>query len=124
MELDFDDTVLLGLRRYVRRVGRALGLRGECWYVQPDSPKSAYIALDERLRDHPDLDVALLWDERHGWSAALETHSGDDLLPVAHLRQEPRPSPETVAAWVKELFQQDGTACRDERSDGGPLAMA
>ncbi|MBB4911504.1 hypothetical protein [Actinophytocola algeriensis] len=37
MDLYFDDdTVLRALRRYVRLVNEALGLTGECWYVQAD----------------------------------------------------------------------------------------
>jgi hypothetical protein len=104
MELDFDDSVVRGLCRYVRLVTQALGLRGECSYVQADGPTSAYIALDGRLRHFADRDVALLWDENQGWSAAIETHSGEDLLVVAYLGQELLPPPETVAAWTRELF--------------------
>ena len=109
MELDFDDSVLRGLRRYVRLVTRALGLHGECSYVHVDETASAYIALDGRLRCFPDRDVALLWDEHHGWSAAIETNSSEDLLIVAYLGQDPLPSPETVAAWAMALFRPDHT---------------
>jgi hypothetical protein len=105
MQLDFDDTVLLGLHGYVRRVCRALGLRGECSYVQVDAPVSAYIALDERLPGFPDHDVALVWDERHGWSAAIETDGGDELPVVASLGRDLVPTPETVAAWAGEVFR-------------------
>jgi hypothetical protein len=101
MELDFDDSVTRGLHRYVRLVSQALGLRGDCSYVQADS---AYIALDGRLKRFPDHDVALLWEETRGWSAAIETHSGEDLIVVARLGQELLPPPETVAAWTRGLF--------------------
>jgi hypothetical protein len=104
MQLDFDDTVLLGLHGYVRSVCRALGLRGECSYVQADAPVSAYIALDERLCRYPDHDVALLWDEHHGWSAAIETQSGEELPVVATLDRDLLPAPDTVAAWARDLF--------------------
>jgi len=104
MELDFDDTVVRGLHHYIRLVGHALGLGGEGSYVQADEPASAYIALDGRLRRFPDRDVALLWEETEGWSAAVETHSGEDLLVVAYLGQDVLSPPETVAAWVRELF--------------------
>ena len=107
MELDFDDSKVTGLHRYVRRVSHALGLRGESSYVQAEAPASAYIALDERLSAYPDHDVALVWDEHHGWSAAIEPHTGKDLLPVAHLDQEVLPPPETVAAWVTNLFHPE-----------------
>jgi Family of unknown function (DUF6292) len=101
MELDFDDSVMRGLHRYVRLVSQALGLRGECSFVQPDS---AYIALDGRLDRFPDHDVALLWEETRGWSAAIETHSGEELIVVARFGQELLPPPETVAAWTRGLF--------------------
>lgn len=104
MELHFDDSVVRGLRRYVRLVSHALGLRGECSYLHTDEPVSAYIALDGELGNFPGQDVALLWDETHGWSTAIETHSGADLLVVAYLGEDVLPPPETVAAWVKRLF--------------------
>jgi hypothetical protein len=104
MELDFDDSVARALRGYVRMVRQALGLRGECSYVQDDGPASAYIALDGRLSRFPGRDVALLWDERHGWSLAIETHSGEELFTVARLAQDVLPSPDTVAAWVRRQF--------------------
>jgi hypothetical protein len=107
MELDFDDSVTRGLQRYVRLVSRALGLRGPCSYIQSDEPLSAYIALDGRFPRFPDRDVALLWDEHAGWSAAIETHSGEDLLVVAYLGDELLPPPDTVAAWVRGLFRRD-----------------
>jgi hypothetical protein len=107
MELHFDDDVVRGLRRYVQLVSQALGLRGECSYLHTGEPASAYIALDGELEDFPDRDVALLWNETHGWSAAIETHRGQDLLIVAHLGQDVLPPPETVAAWTKRLFHQN-----------------
>jgi hypothetical protein len=110
MELDFDDSVVRGLRHYVRLVSQALGLHGECSYVQADEAACAYIALDGRLRRFPDRDVALLWDENHGWAAGIETHSGEDVLVVACLGQDLLPRPETVATWVRNLFRLEHTA--------------
>jgi hypothetical protein len=114
MELDFDDSVVRGLRGYVRLVSMALGLRGESSSVQGEPVMSAYIAVDGRLSDFPDGDVALLWDERHGWSAGIETHSGADVRVVASLGPDVLPPPETVAAWVRELFRSQGEAIRAE----------
>lgn len=107
MELDFDDSVVRGLHHYVRLVTRALGLNGACSYVQSDDDTlSAYIALDDRFSGFPDHDVALLWEETLGWSAALETHSGEELLAVAYHGQDVLPPPDVVAAWVRGLFQR------------------
>ncbi|GAB1515195.1 DUF6292 family protein [Actinophytocola sp. KF-1] len=105
IRLDFDDRVARGLQHYIQQVRLALGLRGECSYTQADEPASAYIALDERLATHPDQDVALLWDERHGWSAALEDHSSSDLLVVAYFGRTVLPPPADVAAWTTDLFR-------------------
>jgi hypothetical protein len=106
MDMYFDDTLPRGLRQYVRLVSEALGLTGESWYVQADDAISAYIALDRRLRGFPGRDVALLWDENHGWSAAVETHSGEDLLVVAYFGRDVLPRPASVAAWASELFDR------------------
>jgi uncharacterized protein DUF6292 len=106
VELDFDDTVTRGLHRYVRLVSHSVGLRGEGSYVQADEVAHAYIALDGSLPSFPDHDVALLWDEATGWSAAVERHSGGELTVVARLAGDVRPPPETVAEWVRGLFQQ------------------
>ena len=107
MELDFDDLVARGLLRYVHLVSEAIGLRGACSFVQPGEALSAYVALDGRLRGFPDHDVALLWEETRGWSAALETHSGADLMVVAHLDRGLLPPPGTVATWTRRLFRRD-----------------
>ncbi|ROP34899.1 DUF6292 family protein [Saccharothrix texasensis] len=105
MELDFDDAVTWGLRGYVRRVTEELGLTGECSYVQAERPAGAYLALDGRLPGAPDRDVALVWDEEHGWSAAIETHSGEDVLVQAHFGPDLLPPPRAVARWVRGLFR-------------------
>lgn len=105
MRLDFDDRVALGLQQYIQQVRLALGLRGECSYIHAGTPASAYLALDERLGSHPDRDVALLWDERHGWSAALEDHGSSDLSVVAYFGRTVLPPPADVAAWTANLFR-------------------
>ncbi len=53
-------------------------MHGDAFYAQLEPTAGAYIALDRRLPDHPDQDVALVWDERYGWSLALETNSSED----------------------------------------------
>lgn len=109
LELDFDDSVARGLRRYVQLVSRSVGLRGECSYTQADEVAHAYIALDGSLPSFPDHDVALLWDEAHGWSAAVEHRSGGDPQVVARLAGDVLPAPEAVATWVRSLFRQHRT---------------
>lgn len=121
MDLDFDDSLLRGLRRYVRLVTQALGLRGECSYVQADETACAYIALDGRLSRFPDRDIALLWDEKHGWSAAIEAHSGEDPLAVAYLEHDVLPPPAAVAKWTENLFHPDHSPEPAEPAGRPPL---
>lgn len=107
MDLDFDDSVVRGLERYVRLVTKALGLRGDGSYVHAGDPANAYIALDGRFSHFPGRDVALLWDEQRGWSAAVETSSSAELLTVAHLYGDVMPPPQEVAAWARHLLGDD-----------------
>lgn len=104
MTLDFDDAVARGLRGYVRLVTEALRLSGECSCVEAERPASAYLALDGRLADFPDQDVALLWNEDEGWAVAVETHSGEELVVLAHMGADVLPEPCAVAEWVKSVF--------------------
>jgi hypothetical protein len=86
-------------------VTEALGLSGDCSWVQAELPASGYLALDGRLPDFPDSDVALLWDEEHGWAAALETRSGTDLVVLSYLGEDVLPPPREVARFVTRLFR-------------------
>ncbi|WP_410599495.1 DUF6292 family protein [Amycolatopsis sp. lyj-90] len=87
---------------YLAEVSDALGIGLESCTVDYDSPVSAYIALDVRLRNHPERDVALLWDELGGWALATETQAGNDLSVVRRLGGDsPLPSPARVAHFVR-----------------------
>ncbi|MFE2754534.1 DUF6292 family protein [Actinosynnema sp. NPDC059335] len=126
MELDYDDVVGQALRGYVRRVSAEIGLTGECSCVQSEPRATAYLALDGRLPGIPDRDVALLWDERHGWAAAIETHSGEDLIIQARFGPDLVPSPRAVARWVEGLFRGEvprrGAAVDGRDPAGEPAA--
>ncbi|MGH3761530.1 DUF6292 family protein [Actinophytocola sp.] len=102
-----------GLRRYVDLVTEALGYTGQAFHVQTESPVSAYIPLDERMPTFPDRDVALLWDERHGWCGAIETASGEDLIVVAYLGTDVLPSPRKVARFASNLVAGAGSGVTD-----------
>ncbi|XVV06567.1 DUF6292 family protein [Actinosynnema sp. CA-248983] len=106
MDVDFDDTTARELRRYVERIGDALDLSGECWCADAGPPATAYLALEGRLPSHPDRDVALVWDERQGWSVAVETGCGEDLLVVADLPGVV-PRPEAVARFASRLLHDE-----------------
>lgn len=103
-ELDFDDSALRNLWRYVHQVSSAMGQRCGCACVLTERPASIYLAVDGHLHGYPDRDAALLWDEDRGWSAAVETYSGEDLLVLADMGPEIRPEPALVAAWAAGLL--------------------
>ncbi|OXM54977.1 DUF6292 family protein [Amycolatopsis alba] len=89
---------------YLAEVTGTLGVGLESCTVDQDSPVSAYVALDGEFRAHPGRDTALLWNEIHGWAAAIETHSGEDLIVVRYLGGNTIAPPAVqVAHFVKAL---------------------
>ncbi|GAA1959615.1 DUF6292 family protein [Amycolatopsis minnesotensis] len=99
---------LTALWTYLGDVTTALGIGPESCTVDHDSPVSAYVALDERLPGYPDRDVALLWDEARGWAAAVETHSGEDLIVLRYLGGRTIvPAPREIARFVTALHEDD-----------------
>ncbi|WP_370962621.1 DUF6292 family protein [Amycolatopsis sp. cg9] len=109
-DIDREYGLLCGLTGYLAEVSAAVGVGAESCTVDVDAPVSAYIALDARLGRCPDRDTALLWDERYGWSLAMETRSGEDLLVLAYLGRELVPRPARVRDFVAAI-----------RSHGGPV---
>ncbi|WP_409179602.1 DUF6292 family protein [Amycolatopsis sp. VS8301801F10] len=100
--------VLVALYGYLDEVARALGVGPESRTVDQDSPLSAYLALDDRLPGYPGRDVALLWDEVHGWSAAVETHSGEDLIVIRYLGGDSvAPPPARLVRFLTALREDD-----------------
>jgi hypothetical protein len=114
LDFDFDDSKARRVRRYVREIVAGLGLRGDSSLVETEPRAGAYVALDGRLHDFPDHDVALLWNELTGWSAAVEDRIGD-LVEVARLEGGPRPSPAAVVRWVGSLFRAERASERTNR---------
>lgn len=131
MEPHFDGVILKGLHRYVSLVIEALGLHGDACCVQLEPIASAYIALERRLPSRPDRDVALLWDERHGWAMAAETSSGEDLIVIGYHGLELLPPPRVVATFAESIYSDEATALLDppplgeaEAGDGLALRLA
>ncbi|GAB2998219.1 DUF6292 family protein [Amycolatopsis acidiphila] len=100
--LDLDFALNAGLRAYIRAVSVAIGSGWEACSLDFGSPLGAYIALDWRLAAHPGCDLALLWHERQGWSAVLETPSGEDLT-VARLGGPVVAEPRVVVKFLAEV---------------------
>jgi hypothetical protein len=91
------------LRGYLATVATGLGVGLESCTIDIDAPVSAYLAVDHKAAAYPDRDVALLWDEVGGWSLAVETHSGEDLIVLADLgADEVAPPAERVVAFVDQ----------------------
>ena len=103
LDLDFDDTEVRRVRRYVREVVAGLGLRGDSSFVETQPRAGAYVALDGRLPDFPDHDVALLWNEWNGWSAAGEG-CGSPFMRSTSTSSPMRSSTAAVVSWVKGLL--------------------
>jgi hypothetical protein len=108
MELEPRSQLTRGLRRYVGLVTEALGYREHAFHVQTEPPATGYIPLDGRIPAFPDRDVALVWDERHGWCGAIETASGEDLLVVSYLGTDVLPAPRVVARFAADLIAGSG----------------
>ncbi|MGW4490028.1 DUF6292 family protein [Amycolatopsis sp. NPDC004368] len=104
---DREYAFLCGLSGYVAAVSAAMGVGEASCTTDLDPPLSAYIALEMRLPQHSDRDVALLWDERHGWSVAIETNSGEDLLVVAYAGAQLVPEPARLSLFLAELIRGD-----------------
>jgi hypothetical protein len=91
------------LRDYVHRIAAGLGVGPESTWCEVDSPASAYVALERTPRWHK-KDLALVWDEQHGWAVAVETHSGEDLLILAYFGPEQLPEPEDVVRFAAKVL--------------------
>lgn len=95
----------MALRAYLARVATGLGLGPESWFCEFTDVRTAYVALAGRLPVAPDRDAALLWDDRHGWSVAIETGSAEDLIVLAWYGPDLLPAPEDVVAFVQRLLR-------------------
>ncbi|WP_370962388.1 DUF6292 family protein [Amycolatopsis sp. cg9] len=94
-----------GLRQYLLAVATELDV--PAWFCEVAVPAGGYLALDQRLDRFPDHETALLWDERDGWSAAVESATGDEVIALAYLGVDVLPSPDEVVAFVKDLYRGD-----------------
>lgn len=104
MELTVDSPAARGVRRYISLVAAALGLTGDTYCVELEPYLAAYVALDGRVPRFPGHEVALVWDEYHGWAVAVESRSGEDLLVVSYLAFDVLPAPRVVARFARDLL--------------------
>ncbi|WP_329047931.1 DUF6292 family protein [Amycolatopsis sp. NBC_01488] len=93
-----------GLRAYLARVACAVGVGFESCSLDLEAPASGYVALDRALPGRPGHDLALIWDEVHGWSAVVEPAGGGAPEVLAYLGgAEVVPAPNAVARFVDLL---------------------
>src|SRR5690349_9359018 len=93
-----------GLRAYLGRVARAVGVGFESCSLDLDVPTSGYVALDRGLPGLPGHDLALIWDEVPGWSAVVEPAAGGAAEALAYLGgDEIVPPPRSVARFLEVL---------------------
>jgi hypothetical protein len=93
------------LRRCVAEVAIGLGVGAEGTSFELADRATMYLALDQRLRQFPGRDVAVVWDERRGWAVGVENRSGDDeLVMVAWYGPDLLPAPEEVVRFVRRVL--------------------
>jgi hypothetical protein len=106
------------LRGYSAAMATALGIGLEACAFDLDTPATVYVAIDWRLDRFTDRDLALLWDERHGWAAVLEAPGRDDLVVLAYLGgDEIVPDPREVVKFLAALRAGDHTLGRPDPPD-------
>ncbi|MET9633549.1 DUF6292 family protein [Lentzea sp. NPDC006480] len=94
-----------GLIGYVHAVAAVLGLSPEATFCETGHPSAAYIALEQRVKQFPDRDVALLWDEESGWCVALETGTTDDPIALSWLGRDVLPTPGVVREFIDLIMR-------------------
>jgi hypothetical protein len=97
-------------RAYLREVARAVGVGLESCTMGSGPPAWAYIALDRRLPGFPGADLALVWDEVHGWAAAVEEPSRGDVTKVVHLGGDVLPEPRALVRFLAAVLAADPSA--------------
>jgi Family of unknown function (DUF6292) len=100
IETPDEHAFIRGLRGYLAAVATGLGVGLESCAIDSLSPAAAYVALDGRAPHFPERDLALLWEERFGWSAAVEVPSGSDLIVLTYHGGDLVPPPSEVDAFV------------------------
>jgi Family of unknown function (DUF6292) len=102
------------LRGYVGAVARAVGVGLESCTLDVGTPAAAYIALDWRLTRFPEHDLALVWDEVHGWAAAIEDATGEAATTLAYLGGDVFAEPRAVVRFLAAVRADDPGAGRLE----------
>lgn len=95
--------LLHALATYVRQVAAALGVPGDAVGYEVSDTATAYLGLTDQCVTRPGRDLMLVWDERLGWSVAVETMPGESPVVVGTLASDTVPAPAVVAAFVTDV---------------------
>jgi hypothetical protein len=101
----FGSPVLLhALATYVRQVAATIDVPTEAVGFEVSDTATAYLGLTDRWVEQPARDMMLVWDERLGWSVAVETEPGETPRVVGTLDGDTVPTPATVASFVTDVL--------------------
>ena len=92
--------LLPALAAYARQVAVEVGVPADAVGYEVSDTATAYLGLTERSGAHPSRDLMLVWDERTGWSVAVETVPGEPPFATCHLGGDAVPVPAAVAEFV------------------------
>ncbi|MFC0430312.1 DUF6292 family protein [Kutzneria buriramensis] len=104
MNVDPDSLAARGLASYVHTVAAELRVPRHAVHHEVSELSTAYLALHRRSPVFPELDLMLLWDERHGWSVALETAPADDPVVLAYLGGDVLAETDEVHRFVEDVI--------------------
>lgn len=104
MNVDPDSLTARGLDCYVASVASSLLVPRHAVHYEVSELSTAYLALHRRSPVFPELDLMLLWDERHGWSVALETAPADDPVALAYLGGDVLAEADEVHRFVEDVI--------------------
>ena len=104
MNVDPDSLSAQGLATYVHTVADSLGVPLHAVHHEVSELANAYVALTRRSPTFPDLDLMLVWDERHGWSIAVETPPADGPVVLAYLGGDVLAEADEVHRFVDDVL--------------------
>ncbi|ONI85078.1 hypothetical protein ALI22I_32115 [Saccharothrix sp. ALI-22-I] len=97
--MDNSALISIGLARYVKAVAEEIGVPPEGTEFEVSDTATAYLGLEG-----PGPDLMLLWNEKRGWSIAVETDPTEAPLVIAHLGMPLVPPPDAVARFVDDVL--------------------
>ncbi|MFF0145176.1 hypothetical protein ATK36_4837 [Amycolatopsis sulphurea] len=93
------------LAGYTRQVAELIGVPAEAVTCEVTDTATAYLGLTARTADLPQRDLMLVWDERLGWSVAIEPRGDDEPPVICRLGRQIAPPPATVAQFVADALR-------------------